>query len=68
MLALSHLLNGVAMVLYGFLWIYKIVLIARAVTSWVSANPRNPIVSFIYMVTEPAIRAVRISASCTRGL
>ncbi len=26
MLALSHLLNGLAMVLYGFLWIYKIIL------------------------------------------
>jgi uncharacterized protein YggT (Ycf19 family) len=59
MLVLSHLLNGVAMVLYGFLWIYKIILIARAITSWVSANPRNPIVAFLYMVTEPAIRAIR---------
>jgi uncharacterized protein YggT (Ycf19 family) len=59
MLALSHMLNGVAMVLYGFLWIYKIILIARAITSWVSANPRNPIVAFLYMVTEPAIRAIR---------
>jgi uncharacterized protein YggT (Ycf19 family) len=59
MLVLSHVLNGVAMVLYGFLWIYKIILIARAITSWVSANPRNPIVAFLYLVTEPAIRAIR---------
>jgi YggT family protein len=47
------------MVLYGFLWIYKFVLIARAITSWVSANPRNSIVVFLYMVTEPAIRVIR---------
>jgi YggT family protein len=59
MLALSHLLNGVAVVLWGFLWIYKWILIARAITSWVSANPRNPIVAFLYLVTEPAIRAIR---------
>jgi uncharacterized protein YggT (Ycf19 family) len=59
MLALSHLLNGAAMVLDGFLWIYLLILLARAITSWVSANPRNPIVAFLYMVTEPAIRAIR---------
>ncbi len=59
MLVLSHILNGVAMVLDGFLWIYLIILFARAITSWVSANPRNPIVAFLYMVTEPAIRAIR---------
>jgi uncharacterized protein YggT (Ycf19 family) len=59
MLALSHLLTGVAAVLHWFLWIYKWILIARAITSWVSASPRNPIVSFLYMVTEPALRAIR---------
>ncbi len=59
MLVLSHVLNGVAMVLDGFLWIYLLILFARAITSWVSASPRNPIVSFLYMVTEPPIRAIR---------
>jgi len=59
MLVLAHVLNGLAMVVYGFLWMFKIILIARAITSWVGANPRNPIVAFIYMVTEPAMRAVR---------
>ena len=59
MLALSHLLNGLAMVLYGFLWIYKIILIARAITSWVSADPRNPIVGFLYAATEPLLRLIR---------
>jgi len=59
MLVLSHLLNGAAMVLSGFLFIYQIILIARAVTSWVSASPRNPIVAFLYMVTEPPLKAIR---------
>jgi YggT family protein len=35
------------------------VLIARAVVSWVSADPRNPIVHFLYSATEPAIRVIR---------
>jgi uncharacterized protein YggT (Ycf19 family) len=59
MILLAHTLNVVAMVLGGFAWLYKWILIARAITSWVSASPRNPIVSFLYMVTEPPIRAVR---------
>jgi uncharacterized protein YggT (Ycf19 family) len=59
MLVLSHLLSGLALVLHSFLLIYQILLIARAVTSWVSANPRNPIVAFLTLVTEPAIRLIR---------
>jgi YggT family protein len=35
------------------------VLIARAVVSWVSADPRNPIVSFLYAATEPPLRLIR---------
>jgi YggT family protein len=56
---LGNALIGLARVLNWLLTIYIYVLIARAVISWVSADPRNPIVRFLYMVTEPAIRAVR---------
>ncbi len=56
---LSNVLRGVAEVLHWILWLYQLVLIARAVTSWVSADPRNPIVGFLYMATEPALRAIR---------
>ncbi len=59
MFVLSNVLRGVAEVLHWILWLYQLVLIARAVTSWVSADPRNPIVSFLYMATEPALRAIR---------
>ena len=59
MLLVSNVLTGVAMVLHWVLWIYQWILIARAITSWVSADPRNPIVSFLYTVTEPPIRAIR---------
>jgi len=59
MFVFGNLLIGVAQVLSGILWLYQWILIARAVTSWVQANPRNPIVQFLFMVTEPPIRVIR---------
>jgi YggT family protein len=58
-LVLANVLMGVAQVLSWTLELYKWILIARAVISWVSADPRNPIVSFLQAVTDPPIRAIR---------
>lgn len=49
------LANLVSLVLQAYLWI----IIARAVISWVSPDPYNPIVRFLYRVTEPVLRPVR---------
>ena len=38
-----------------FMWI----IIARAVLSWVSPDPYNPIVRFIHRVTEPVMSRIR---------
>jgi YggT family protein len=43
----------------GILTIYKYILLASVVISWVNADPYNPIVSFIYRVTEPVLHRVR---------
>ena len=59
MFVLANVLTGVAVVLEWLLVIYQWVLIARAVVSWVSADPRNPIVRFLYAATEPPIRLIR---------
>ena len=59
MLALANVLRGLAEVLYWVLWLYQWILIARMIISWVSADPRNPIVSFLYAATEPAMRMIR---------
>jgi len=59
MFVLANVLTGVARVLEWLLVIYQWVLIARAVVSWVSADPRNPIVRFLYAATEPPIRLIR---------
>ena len=59
MLLLANVLAGLGWALYWFLQLYSWVLIARAVVSWVSADPRNPIVSFLYAATEPPLRLIR---------
>jgi YggT family protein len=59
MLVMSNVLRGLAEVLYWVLWLYQWILIARMIISWVSADPRNPIVSFIHAATEPPMRAIR---------
>ncbi len=35
------------------------IIVARAIISWVSPNPYNPIVNFLYMATEPVLRYAR---------
>jgi YggT family protein len=35
------------------------IIIVRALISWVSPNPYNPIVLFLYRATEPVLRPVR---------
>ena len=51
-LALANILNFALMAL---MWI----VVARAVLSWVSPDPYNPIVRFIHNVTEPILYWVR---------
>jgi YggT family protein len=51
-LALANLIH---LVLQAYFWI----IIARAVLSWVNPDPFNPIVRFLYRVTEPVLRPIR---------
>jgi YggT family protein len=41
--------------LTAYMWI----IIGRAVISWVNADPHNPIVRFLYEVTEPLLGRIR---------
>jgi YggT family protein len=43
----------------GLLTVYKYVLLASVIISWVNADPYNPIVNFIYRVTDPLLRRIR---------
>ena len=52
---LLTLANLAHLVLMAYMWI----IIARAILSWVSPDPFNPIVRFLYRVTEPVLRPIR---------
>ena len=59
MIILSNFLIAIAKVLDIVLTIFMWVVIARAVLSWVSPDPYNPIVRFIHKVTEPVLYQIR---------
>jgi len=59
MIILSNFLTAIAKVLDIVLSIYMWVVIARAVLSWVSPDPYNPIVRFIHNITEPVLYQIR---------
>ena len=55
----SNLLTAVAKVLDVVLVMFMWVVIARAILSWVSPDPYNPIVRFIHNITEPVLHQIR---------
>ena len=59
MFALGNVLIGLGVALEYALWGYMWVLIARAIISWVNADPRNAIVRFLHMATDPVVERVR---------
>ena len=59
MFVFRNLLVAVATVVDYVLVFFMIIIIARAVLSWVSPDPYNPIVRFIHNVTEPVLIQIR---------
>jgi YggT family protein len=55
----GNLLSAIAGVLNMVLWAYTWIIIARALVSWVTPDPYNPIVRFLYRATEPVLAPVR---------
>mmetsp|Transcript_14298 Transcript_14298/g.7051 ORF Transcript_14298/g.7051 Transcript_14298/m.7051 type:complete len:101 (+) Transcript_14298:25-327(+) len=59
MFAIAYLLIAVAKVLDFVLIFIMWVIVARAILSWVSPDPYNPIVRFIHNITEPILYRIR---------
>jgi YggT family protein len=59
MFVLGNLILALAQVINIGLTIYMWIVIIRALISWVSPNPYNPIVQFLHRVTEPVLWRVR---------
>lgn len=59
MFVIGNLLISLGMVLNIIIVTFQILLIARAVLSWVNPDPYNPLVRFITSATDPLIYRVR---------
>lgn len=71
MILLANILFAMAKIVElasGLLTVYKYLLLASVVISWVNADPYNPIVNFIYRATEPVLQKVRRHLPSTGSL
>jgi len=59
MFVLENLIFALAKIIDMGLTLYMWLIIGRAVVSWVSPDPYNPIVQFLHRVTEPVLAPVR---------
>jgi len=59
MFVLSNFINALATLISFILNAYMWIIIGRAIISWVNADPYNPIVRFLYEVTEPLLSRIR---------
>lgn len=59
MFLMGNLLEALATVIHYVLYLYMWIIIARAVISWVNPDPYNPIVRFLYSITDPVLLAIR---------
>ena len=59
MFLMANFVSALALVVDYVLWIYLWIVVARALVSWVSPDPYNPIVRFLYSATEPVLYRLR---------
>jgi len=59
MFIISNFLNALATLIDFVLSAYMWIIIGRAIISWLNADPYNPIVRFIFEVTEPLLYRIR---------
>ena len=55
----GNFISAIAGILDWVLTIYQWIVIIAALISWVSPDPYNPIVRFLYRVTDPVFRPIR---------
>lgn len=59
MIILANTLLGLGQILHGLIMFFNILIFASVVMSWVSADPRNPLVQFVRNTTDPIFYRVR---------
>jgi YggT family protein len=68
MFILSNFIRALAEILGILLTIYYWLILIRALISWVNPDPYNPIVQFLYKVTEPVLYPIRKALPIGAGL
>jgi len=58
-IALANLLSALARILDSVLWIAILLVVIRALISWVNPDPYNPIVRFLVSATDPLLKPFR---------
>lgn len=59
MFVFANLVEALATIVSYLLQIYMWIIIIRALITWVNPDPYNPIVRFLYQVTEPVLYPIR---------
>ena len=59
MFVFGNLVVALAKIIDLVLTLYMWIIIAQAIISWVNPDPYNPIVRFLYRVTEPVLAPIR---------
>ena len=59
MFVFGDLIVSIARILDILLGMYKWIIIISALISWVNPDPYNPVVRFLYLVTDPVLRPIR---------
>ena len=59
MFIFANFITALAEVIGIILSFYMWVIIIRALVSWVNPDPYNPVVQFLYKVTEPVLSPIR---------
>ena len=67
MFLVANLLVAVAQILDYVLWAYAWILLGRVLISYINADPNNPLIRFLYNVTEPVLERVRLKLPLSTG-
>ncbi len=68
MFIFGNLFHAVAVILDTVLTLYMWIIIISALLSWVNPDPYNPIVRFLYSVTDPVLRPIRMRIGLAMGI
>ncbi len=59
MFDVGYFVSSIIGIINSLLYLYMWIIIIRVLISWVRPDPYNPVVQFLYRITDPALNKVR---------